>query len=480
MSSTHIRNAIDRTTTENGTSDDGVKKNSTREIFDGDGGLVASRLLSRSGRRQNNRNSSCTKNSNGNNAVDDIYEIEVVTTTTTNNVRKHYNFSRGHPNNDLLPIKEMQEVLRIIASPTPKTKKSLQASLQYLQSDRGDPILLNEISSFLKRRTIDDAVPNVDVVDYGGDDDDETKHSNKLDMFLTHGVSHGLDLLCKAQTKPHDIVMVERPTYFLAAGIFTSNNLRVQYLPMKKQEHTSSSSSSGSPSCTLTVDVKALAKGLDDGSIPIPRMIYIIPTHQNPTGNTMQLSDRWMLVKLARRYGFIIAADEVYHLLDWSSSLSTSKRKRGKNQRPARFAVLDHVLSNDVCLDATLTMSKKASDKNQQQQLSTQGCAVSINSFTKIFSPGLRCGWIEGPVSIIDSIVNLGYIQSQGGCVPFTGNILRTALTSGIQDRYLDKLIMSYRTRSQMLCDTLETENGIRIHKKTRGWIFLLGRIYKH
>ena len=186
----------------------------------------------------------------------------------------------------------------------------------------------------------------------------------------------------------------------------------------------------------------------------------------------MQLSDRWMLVKLARRYGFIIAADEVYHLLDWSSSLSTSKRKRGKNQRPARFAVLDHVLSNDECLDATLTMSKKASDKNQQQQLSTQGCAVSINSFTKIFSPGLRCGWIEGPVSIIDSIVNLGYIHSQGGCVPFTGNILWTALTSGIQDRYLDKLIMSYRTRSQMLCDTLETENGIRIHKKPEGGYF--------
>ena len=283
ISSTHIRNAIDRTTTKNGTSDDGVKKNSTREIFDGDGGLVASRLSSRSGRRQNNRSSSCTKNSNGNNAVDDIYEIEVVTTTTTKNIRKHYNFSRGHPNNDLLPIKEMQEVLRIIASPTPKTKKSLQASLQYLQSDRGDPILLNEISSFLKRRTIDDAVPNVDVVDYDGDDD-ETKHNSKLDMFLTHGVSHGLDLLCKAQTNPNDIVMVERPTYFLAAGIFTSNNLRVQYLPMKKQEHTISSSSSGSPSCTLTVDVKALAKGLDDGSIPIPRMIYIIPTHQNPTG----------------------------------------------------------------------------------------------------------------------------------------------------------------------------------------------------
>jgi DNA-binding transcriptional MocR family regulator len=35
---------------------------------------------------------------------------------------------------------------------------------------------------------------------------------------------------------------------------------------------------------TLMVDVEFLGRGLKDGSIDVPRMIYIVPTHQNPTG----------------------------------------------------------------------------------------------------------------------------------------------------------------------------------------------------
>eukprot|EP00751_Fragilariopsis_kerguelensis_P015097 CAMPEP_0170763332 /NCGR_PEP_ID=MMETSP0733-20121128/3325_1 /TAXON_ID=186038 /ORGANISM="Fragilariopsis kerguelensis, Strain L26-C5" /LENGTH=166 /DNA_ID=CAMNT_0011103729 /DNA_START=1 /DNA_END=501 /DNA_ORIENTATION=+ len=163
-------------------------------------------------------------------------------------------------------------------------------------------------------------------------------------MFLTHGVSHGLDLLCTAQTKQNDLVLVERPTYFLAADIFKAHNLRVQYIPMTRHPVTQ----------TLMVNVDALAQGFMNGSIEIPRMIYIVPTHQNPTGNTMPLADRWLLVKLARQYEFLVAADEVYHLLDWSSP---------SLRRPARFSVLDHLFSKQQSesleSESTLTNNNK-------------------------------------------------------------------------------------------------------------------------
>ena len=94
-------------------------------------------------------------------------------------------------------------------------------------------------------------------------------------------------------------------------------------------------------------------------------------------------------------------------------------------------------------------------------------------SFTKIFAPGIRCGWIEGPVEVIDSIVDLGYIQSQGGCVPFIGSILRIALEEGLQDQILDRLNESYKDRCRILCDILESEPGIKIRYRPMGGYFV-------
>jgi DNA-binding transcriptional MocR family regulator len=196
--------------------------------------------------------------------------------------------------------------------------------------------------------------------------------TSTTDLFITHGVSHGLDILCTAQTQPGDVVLIERPTYFLVNGIFSSHGLTIKSLPMK---------SSGG------VDIDRLEELLRSGEMVPPRMIYIIPTHQNPTARTMSIEDRWKLAVVAARYGILVAADEVYHLLDWRDETSDGPR-------PARMAVLGSKIS-------TTTSSPRL------------GCCVTVSSFTKIFAPGVRCGWIEGPKEVIDSLVALGYIQSQ-------------------------------------------------------------------
>jgi 2-aminoadipate transaminase len=278
---------------------------------------------------------------------------------------KMINFARGHPNMGLLPVEAMQEILSKAASAT--NQERLQKSLNY-KSDRGDPELLAEISAFMDRhtRTDDMGTPPTEA-------DIQPVESLTTDMFVTHGVSHGLDILCTTQTQPGDVVLIERPTYFLAQDIFTSHGLRVNSLPMKEAGG---------------VDVDRLVELLQTGEMEPPRMIYVIPTHQNPTGRTMTIEDRWKLAVIASRYGILVAADEVYHLLDWRDDARDGRR-------PARFAVLD---------------SKIAS---QSGTSSPRGCCVTVSSFTKTFSPGVRLGWIEGPKEIIDSLVNLGYIQSQ-------------------------------------------------------------------
>ena len=287
------------------------------------------------------------------------------TMSTSVNANKNsvlYNFWRGHPNNELLPAKEMQKILEHMASPTNQDR--LKTSLQYLSSDRGDPALLKEISLFFRRHTLNDEIPQdaytaPTIADAAGD------LSQEIDMFLTHGVSHGIDMLCTSQTVPGDVVMIERPSYFLAAGIFRSHGLKVQSLPMKRQFV------DGSYEGALMFDVDAFAQGLKDGSIETPRMIYIVPTHQNPTASTMPTADRWKLCQLARQFGFLVAADEVYHLLDWRDD---------KSQRPARFSILDHILSKQ---SGSSTADSSAGLGGERRT----GCSVSINSFTKIFTP---------------------------------------------------------------------------------------------
>ncbi len=172
--------------------------------------------------------------------------------------------------------------------------------------------------------------------------------------------------------------MVERPTYFLVSNIFYSHRLHVISLPMK--------------SACGGVDVARLAKLLDSGEMVPPKMIYIIPVNQNPTAHTMSITDRHELATLAVKHNMMIVADEVYHLLDWRASLHGDRR-------PARMAAVGRCYESD-------------NGKVPSHDL-TRGCCVSVSAFTKIFAPGIRCGWIEGPEHIITSLKSFGYIRSQ-------------------------------------------------------------------
>lgn len=298
-----------------------------------------------------------------------------------------FNFLRGHPNTGLLPVEEMQAILSKAGSSS--SQERLLESLTYAKKDdRGDPELLYELSSFMDRHTKND-----DLGSPSTENNIVDSETNTSDVFITHGVSHGIDILCTAQTQPGDVVLIERPTYFLVGGIFSSHGLTVMGLPMK---------TSGG------VDVERLEKLLESGEMIPPRMIYIIPTHQNPTAQTMSIEDRWKLATIAARFGILVVADEVYHLLDWRDETS------GDQPRPARMAVIGSRVSTKLITSFH------------------HGGCVSVSSFTKIFAPGVRCGWVEGPKEFIDSLVVLGYIRSQVGFLRFARIFFWSILPSNI------------------------------------------------
>jgi DNA-binding transcriptional MocR family regulator len=101
----------------------------------------------------------------------------------------------------------------------------------------------------------------------------------------------------------------------------------------------------------------------------------------------MDIGDRIKLATFARRHGVLVVSDEVYHLLDWRDSESDGPR-------PAGMASISSKLHDIV-------------------DTSSHGECVSVSSFTKIFAPGIRLGWVEASPGTIKSLSNYGYIQSQ-------------------------------------------------------------------
>ena len=128
--------------------------------------------------------------------------------------------------------------------------------------------------------------------------------------MITNGVSHGIDLACAQLTKPGDIVVVELPTYFLAADVFRDNGLDVVGVDGLEEGIGPDGLPDGTPGY---FDVGALERRLRVDGLR-PRLVYLVPTHSNPRGGTLPERDRKRLVKLAVEFNFYVLADEVYCL----------------------------------------------------------------------------------------------------------------------------------------------------------------------
>ena len=155
------------------------------------------------------------------------------------------------------------------------------------------------------------------------------------------GSTQAMDLLCKALINPGDRIIVEDPSFL--------GNL--QCMRLYEAE---------------LVPVRSDSEGIDPDDLEdlirktSPKMIYTIPTFQNPTGKTIGLERRKRIAELAGQYGVVVAEDDPYRDL----------RYRGNALPPI-----------------------KSFDKD--------GWVVFLGSFSKVISPGLRVGYIAGDAGII-------------------------------------------------------------------------------
>ena len=217
---------------------------------------------------------------------------------------------------------------------------------------------------------------------------------------ITSSSQQGIDVCTRVLVDPGDVVLTSNPSYLGALQSFCSYRAdirgvaHVADLQAYRQAFES------------VID-KAVSEGKKI------KFLYMIPDFQNPSGETLGLEERMMLVELARKHGFLIVEDSPYREL------------RYEGEPVASMYSLDPER------------------------------VIHLGSFSKIFAPGFRLGWILANPEILDKI----YVckQSLDLCPPvFDQYVAAEFLDSGKLDENLTKTIALYKSKRDLLLSLLE------------------------
>ncbi|BBB90036.1 MAG TPA: PLP-dependent aminotransferase family protein [Methylomusa anaerophila] len=163
------------------------------------------------------------------------------------------------------------------------------------------------------------------------------------DILVSTGSQQALYLLTKVLLAPGDYVIVESPTYLGAIQMFQSAGARILTLP-----------AAGRFPLSLMEDYLIRYR---------PKLLYILPTFQNPNGRLIPLNERQEILSLASRHRLAIIEDDPYGELYYGEA------------PPPSLKALDHY-----------------------------GGVIYLSTFSKILFPGLRTGWIAAPAAVINRV----------------------------------------------------------------------------
>ncbi|WP_241580820.1 PLP-dependent aminotransferase family protein [Rosenbergiella nectarea] len=237
-------------------------------------------------------------------------------------------------------------------------------------------------------------------------------------ILITNGSQQGIDLLNRVFLEKDDVVLVERPTYLAALQLFDYTEAVIEELAYQGEQ----------------IDLGALETRLAAGGV---KMLYLIPTFANPTGRIIENEQRIEIVKLAHRYQVVIVEDDPYGHLAFTE------------QRRETFF--------------TLAQQLYGADHN----------VCYMSSFSKIFSPGLRLGWLALPEKFLMAII----VAKQAldlHTSTLNQHIAARYVASGQIDQRIALLKETYRQRRDGLIEALQRHLGDAItFNRPEGGMFL-------
>ncbi|WP_193103766.1 PLP-dependent aminotransferase family protein [Brachybacterium sp. FME24] len=217
---------------------------------------------------------------------------------------------------------------------------------------------------------------------------------------ITSGSQQGLDLLGRVLIDPGDVVLVERPTYLGALQAFSPYGARFVEVATDAEG----------------IVPEALAELLDRTPA---KLLYTIPSFQNPTGRTLTLDRRRALLEVTRRHGVTVIEDGPYNEL----------RFRGP-ELPTLFELA-----------------------REQAENLDDSHVVHLGTFSKILAPGLRDAWVQGPQHVIERLV----LAKQAADLhsPSLNQMIVHALVETVLPQQIARVRGTYGHRAAVMSDAL-------------------------
>ena len=215
-------------------------------------------------------------------------------------------------------------------------------------------------------------------------------------LLPTTGSTSCMDLMCKAFLNPGDAVLVESPTFL--GNMQTLNLYQAKLVPVESDEG--------------GVMLDKLEEAIKENH---PKLFYVIPSFQNPSGRTLAADRRKAIYDLAVKYNFLVMEDDPYRDL----------RYTGEH--------LPTIKSYD-----------------------TTGHVAYMGSFSKIISPGMRVGYLVAEKDILRKCT----IGKQGTDL-HTPNlnqaIVDQFLRRDLLDAHIRSIIPAYKEKMELMLKELDS-----------------------
>ncbi|SHJ54391.1 MocR-like pyridoxine biosynthesis transcription factor PdxR [Tepidibacter formicigenes] len=226
-------------------------------------------------------------------------------------------FDTGNPSLEIFPVEDFKKAINIAVEKEGPSLFNYDEGLGY----------------FNLRVAICDYLKSLDI------------YSNPQRIQIISGAQQGIDIICKTLINYGDVIFCEEPTYNGALEVFKTKGAKVIQIPILKD-------------------------GIDLGILKLklekirPKIMYVMPNFQNPTGISYSKEKKQKLLELAKEYDFYILEDDF---------LSDFKFYSDDNKTLKSYDDCDRV--------------------------------IYIKSFSKILMPGLRIGLMDIPIGLLNKVI---------------------------------------------------------------------------
>jgi DNA-binding transcriptional MocR family regulator len=230
-------------------------------------------------------------------------------------------------------------------------------------------------------------------------------------VCVTSGCQQGIDLAAKVFVGPGDAVLVEQPSFLGALEAFRARGARIVGVPIE-------------------------ADGLRIEALPgliqrhRPKLLYCMPTYQNPTGRSLSAEKRRGLLRIAATYDLPIVEDDSAGFFN---------------------------LEPGGCAPPSLKSDDQA------------GYVIHLGTFSKLIAAGLRLGWLVADAAVFEKLVAAKYASDLSSDA-LVQRAVHYLLIDGVLAAHLSRARAVYRERRDALVRALAELRGARFDAPEGGF----------